>query len=393
MKILHVISTLNPTYGGPVEGLKEMAAELKLLGHCVDVVTMDNHNAPWLKDFPINVFALGPKFFKYSFCFKLIVWLLKNSKFYDVLIVNGIWQFHSLASYIASKFTLKPYFLYTHGMLDPWFKKAYPLKHLKKYFYWLFFEYRVLKNSRAVIFTSEEERSLARLSFQPYKAREAVINFGIIGFKGCKQDLKNLFYEKFPELLTKRCILFVSRIHQKKGCDLLIRSFSEICFSADSFHLVIVGNDQDGWRAKLEKLAINLGVNNKITWTGMVSNDLKWGALNSCEVFMLPSHSENFGSAVVEALSCSLPVLISNKVNIWREIELFGAGIVSDDSLVGSNCMLNNWTNLSDLDKINMRNQALNCFNERFNIKSAAINLSNFLESELNPSFNTPCPE
>jgi len=120
----------------------------------------------------------------------------------------------------------------------------------------------------------------------------------------------------------------------------------------------------------------------------MVSDDLKWGALNACEIFMLPSRSENFGSAVVEALSCGLPVLISNKVNIWQEIESYGAGIVREDTLEGSTQLLNDWIGLSDRDKNNMQNKATICFNEKFNISSAAINLANFLKSSLHTSSN-----
>ena len=83
----------------------------------------------------------------------------------------------------------------------------------------------------------------------------------------------------------------------------------------------MAGPDQIGWQSKLESLSKQLNLNDKITWAGMLSGDLKWGAFYASDVFILPSHQENFGVAIAEALACSIPVLITDKVNIWREIK------------------------------------------------------------------------
>ncbi|MBT8587053.1 glycosyltransferase [Polynucleobacter paneuropaeus] len=379
MKILEIIGTLNPTFGGPVEGVREMSKQLRDMGHSVEVVCADPVASSWIENFPVKVHALGPSFFKYCFNFVLIKWLLNNSNKYDVLIVNGVWQFHSFATYLASKSTKIPYFIYTHGMLDPWFKNAFPIKHIKKQIYWLLAEYWVIKNAKNVIFTTEEERQLAKSSFVPYTSKGVVINFGIRGCKDFSNENKDLFFRKYPQLIGKKCILFLSRIHHKKGCDLLIKAFSSIYKNDDSYHLVIVGNDQEGLRTSFEKLAENLGTTSRINWTGMVSDDMKWSCYHACEVFMLPSHSENFGSAVVEALSVGKPVLITNKVNIWREIASHNAGIVENDDLEGAIKLLSKWSLIGAVKKREMEIAAQKCFKDLFEIESAAENLSEHL--------------
>src|SRR5207253_5868060 len=111
----------------------------------------------------------------------------------------------------------------------------------------------------------------------------------------------------------------------------------------DRIHLVMAGPDELGWQRSLAGLASRLGLDARITWTGMLNPALRWGALTSAEVFVLPSHQENFGIAVVEAMACGLPVLISNKVNIWREVEADGAGWVSDDTFEGVATLLKKW--------------------------------------------------
>lgn len=131
MKILQLISTLDPANGGPVEGLRQMAKALQNLGHCVEVATLDGEDAPWLAEFPFKVHAFGAGLLRYGFNAKLIPWLRDYADNYDALIVNGIWQYHSFATWRALRKTKVPYFVYTHGMMDPWFKRAYPLKHVK----------------------------------------------------------------------------------------------------------------------------------------------------------------------------------------------------------------------------------------------------------------------
>jgi glycosyltransferase involved in cell wall biosynthesis len=190
-------------------------------------------------------------------------------------------------------------------MLDPWFKNEYPLKHAKKWLYWAWAEYRVLRDAKAVIFTTEEERVLARTSFWLYNVKEAVVNYGTADPGPVTDSAKAAFSTKFPQLNGKRLLLYLGRIHRKKGCDLLIRAFADIIRSDDdSFRLVMAGPDATNWRPELVALSKKLGIADRISWPGPLEGELKWGAFGAAEAFVLCSHQENFGIAVAEALGC-----------------------------------------------------------------------------------------
>jgi glycosyltransferase involved in cell wall biosynthesis len=138
---------------------------------------------------------------------------------------------------------------------------------------------------------------------------------------------------------------------------------------------VIAGPDQLGWREKLIGRAKQLGIGTRITWTGMISGASKWGAFRAAEVFILPSHQENFGVAAVEALSVGVPLLVSDKVNIWREIQADRAGIIAADNLQGTCESLQAFAEMSEEKKEAMRRRARICFEQRFEIKKAADSL------------------
>ena len=377
MKLLHVIASTNPATGGAAEGTMQHSRALSAAGHEVEIACLDSPSEPWLDNLPVKTYALGPGASQYQYSRKLIPWLRSHHAEYDAIILHGLWQYCSFGAWLVLHRATTPYLVYPHGMLDPWFKYAYPLKHLKKRVYWRLAESRVLRDAAAVCFTCEEEMLLARESFRRYKCNEVVVGYGISEPMGDPQEQSTLFLEQFPELKTKRLLLFMGRVHPKKGCDLLIEAFSKIAVTDPALHLVIAGPDQSGSRASLQAMAERLGVAGRITWTGMLTHNVKWGAFRSSEVFVLPSHQENFGIAIVEALACRLPVLISNKVNIWREIESDGAGFVSDDTMEGTLLLMQKWVSLLSNEKAAMRANARNTFLQRFEIRQAAQNLLN----------------
>jgi glycosyltransferase involved in cell wall biosynthesis len=256
-------------------------------------------------------------------------------------------------------------------MLDPWFKKQYPLKHAKKWMYWPWADYRVLRDAQAVLFTCEEERVLARQSFWLYRCNEVVVNYGTANPAGDPHEEKAEFLSRFPDLQGKKLALFVGRIHPKKGCDLLIAAFAGVLAQHPEWHLVIAGPDQVGLQEKLMQAARRLGVSSRITWTGLIAGSMKWGALQAAELFVLPSHQENFGIVVAEALAAGVPALISNKVNIWREIEADRAGLVAEDTLAGLSELFRSYLNLPQDEKLAMRHRARQCFEQRFEIRRA----------------------
>ncbi len=377
MKLLHVIGSVNPAGGGPIEAIVQLASVNKSLGHEVEVACLDSPAAPWVTTCPLQCYALGPGFLSYRWSAQFTRWLRKNCHRFDAVIINGIWHYNSFGTWRVLQKTNIPYFVYTHGMLDPWFKHRFPLKHLKKWLVWRWTDFRVLRDAHAVLFTSKEECRLAPQSFRKFKCRSVVVSYGTSGPPFQKEICSESFLQHFPALQGGvRSFLFIGRIHEKKGVDLLLRAFSEVCSSSETacWKLVIAG-PWSYYAEKMKKLAEQLEISDRVLWTGMLSGILKWKALYHADAFVLPSHQENFGMAVAEALSCGLPVLISNRVNIWREIQGDGAGLVEEDSQKGTVRLLKTWIEMTSFERAAIRAATRPCFERRFNVKKAASSL------------------
>ena len=372
MKILHIIPSINPKGGGPIEGVRQLGLKKIEMGHSVSVLTLDDPASPFIDEYPFKVHAIGPSIGNYRYNTCLVPWLKENVDRYDVVIINGLWQYHGFGAWRILHRKNIPYFVYCHGMLDPWFKHSYPLKHLKKWLYWPWAEYRVLRDATAVFFTCEEEKVLARQSFWLYQVHEQVVNYGTKTPPTDREALAENFYRQYPDLRKKRVFLFLSRIQEKKGCDILIEAFAKVSSSDADLHLVMAGPNQNHYQEKLEALAKGLGVADRITWTGMLQGDTKWGAFYASEVFVLSSHQENFGIVVAEALGCGIPVLISDKVNIWREIEAAAAGIVNTDTLAGTEETLKRWLAMDNAGRHEMGLNAKRCFEKSFTVEIMA---------------------
>lgn len=372
MKILHLLRSIDPTTGGTSEGARTLVQAQRDAGHQTITVALD---APGLSHaMPGEVHLLGPIASTYGKTGALDRWLAEHVSACDVAVVHGLWQYHGYAARRSCRRAGVPYVVFPHGMLDPWFKRTYPLKHLKKWLYWPWGEYRVLRDAARVLFTAEEERRAARESFWLYQANEAVVGFGTVTPPADAEVQRAAFRERFPQLTSQRLLLFLGRIHPKKGCDLLMRAFAK---HGGDRHLVMAGPDPDNLRPHLEALAGDAA--HRITWTGMLTGDAKWGAVRCAEAFILPSHQENFGVAVVEALACGVPVLISNRVNIWREITSDGAGLSATDDDAGCATLLKTWLSLPDDARRRMAEATEPCFARHFSMQSAAARLDRVL--------------
>ncbi len=375
MKLLHVVPSVDPRAGGPVETLLQRGLWLRQRGHDCEVLSLDDPRQEFVAAFALPVHAVGPATGHYGYCRQLVPWLRARATGYDGIFVEGLWQYHSLGTWLALRKTGVPYYVAPHGMLDPWFKRRYPLKHLKKWLYWPWAEYRVLRDARAVLFTTDQERLLARKSFWLYKVRERVIAYGTRSPPVDLPRLRSQFLATMPELSGRRVLLFLGRIHPKKGCDMLIRAFARVAATEPGLHLVMAGPDQTGWVKQLRGLAHAVGVEQRISWTGMLNGESKWGAISSAEVFVLPSHQENFGVAVAEALACGVPVLISDKVNICGEVEASGAGLVQPDTLDGTETLLRRWLQLDPKARARMGACASATFTRLFGLEAMADSL------------------
>lgn len=376
MKLLHVLPTLDPVGGGPIESVLQGGLACRRMGHRVEVATLDDPAAPFVAGFALPVHALGPGRTRYGWSSAFVPWLRAHARDYDAVVVNGLWMYHGFGTWRALRGSGVPYVVYPHGMLDPWFKHEHPVKHLRKWLYWPWADYRLLRDARAVLFTCDEERRVARESFWLYRANEAVVSFGTSAppaDEGAR--LRDAFLACHPNLRGCTLLLFLGRIHPKKGCDLLIDAFTRVAAGAPDLRLVMAGPDSAGWQAQLQARAAALGVAERITWTGMLRGDLKWGALRACDAFVLPSHQENFGIAVAEALGSGRPVLISDKVNIWREIAESGAGIVEPDTVSGTERALRRFIALGARERAAMGELGGALFASRFSVDAMARSL------------------
>lgn len=370
--ILHVIGSLSPADGGPPEVVRQLAKVYRQTGDSLEVVCLDPPEAPFLRDFPCPIHALGQRWIgRYSLSPRLWKWLRANIDRFDGIVMQGIWTFPGVAVRLAARRAGKPYCIFAHGALDPWFRKKYPLKHLKKLLYWPI-QYPVLRDARAVFFTSTLEPELAKTSFSPNDWNSVVFPNGINEPEGDPAAEIDAFYQLLPALRQRRFLLFMARIHEKKGCDLLLQAFARIASTQPDLDLVMAGPDQVGWQAKLQRMADELGISQRVHWPGMLSGSLKWGALRAAEAFVLPSHQENFGISVVESLAAQRPVLISNQVNIWPEIQGDGVGLVDDDTADGTERLLRAWIDTLPKEREAIAARAYSTFLRRYSLRGGA---------------------
>ena len=369
MRILHIISTLDPAMGGPSEGVRLLLSQTED-GCTGEVVTLDAPDAPFLQDLPFVVHALGPVHTVYAYSSKLLPWLLQNRHRFDGFLLNGMWQYCGLAVMLAARRHI-PYMVFAHGMLDPYFKRRFPRKHLKKVLYWYPVEFWVLRRAWRVLFTTELEQTLAKQSFALSSWKAEIVAYGVQApTTPVKQNIE-AFHAAVPALGSYRYLLFLGRIHHKKGCDMLVRAFCELTVQDPELHLLMAGPDQDDWGQKLRDEAAVTGCGHRIHWPGILRDTVKWGAFQAAEAFILPSHQENFGIAVAEALACGCPVLLSDQVNLGSLIDDAGCAMMEPDTLDGTKCLLLRWMKLTDGERKQMGLAALKCFATRFDLREA----------------------
>lgn len=333
MKLLHVITTMNPKSGGPSQGLRNINPFLKLAGLHVEVLCLDHPESNYDPDNSILKIKLGGGQTSFQYSSKLLQWLRLNLNNYDIVSVHGIWQYHNYAVYKvirefkSQNLQFPKVVIMPHGMLDPYFQTAEDRKYksIRNQLVWHLIQKHAINAADAIFFTCQEELELARTTFHGYKPKQEVnVGYGIQRPPMFTAIMKELFEQSVTALKGKRYWLFLSRIDPKKGIDVLIKSYQQLALeNPDIPDLLIAGPVETPYAKKMVLLADK---NEKIHFSGMLTGDVKWGAFYSCDTFILPSHQENYGIAIVEAMACQKPVLITKNVNIWREIDLGGGG-------------------------------------------------------------------
>lgn len=382
MKILHTIHSAKLEGGGVIQAIIEVSSALSDRGVESEIACLDLPSISHA--IPFKTFQLGEKNSSYGYSKKFKEWIRNHADDYHAIFIHGIWQFNSFGVFSALKKEQTPYYIFPHGMLDPYFASAFPAKHIKKWIYWKCFESKVFSRAKAICFTCEEEFQLAKQSFKPFQIQPSITGLGI------KDPIQNQgvqskeYQNQIPEMGSKPYLLFIGRIHPKKGVDLLIRSFSQLKGEKSlpkNLQLLIVGPSENrsyDQQIRQEYQAISESLRNSIHFYGMVQDSLKWSFLSNAEAMILPSHQENFGITVAESLALSIPVLISNKVNIWREVKNAEAGFVAEDTPEGTKQLLQEWTEYSEKEKLQVN--ARKCFDSHFNSLKTAHNIINLLK-------------
>lgn len=330
MRILHVIPSIAARDGGSSKAVIEMCHALNRRGHDAQIYTTNVDGAGRLDVqpsravevhgakvtcFPVN----GGHYYKVSVA--MAAQLRETVGRFDLVHAHALYQFPSTAAAHYSRKHGVPYVLQPHGSLDPF---LYGRRAVRKRLYEAFIEQRNLAAAAAVLFTSAEEMSLAKSSGLSF--RGAVVPLGV-EIEEVSAPAENAADALWPELVGKKVVLFLSRINFKKGLDILARAFGEIHRARPDAHLVIAGPDGDGYAAQVRAWLAAERALDAATFTGMVLGQRKAALLSRADLFVLPSYSENFGIAVVEAMGVGLPVVISNRINIWREIAAAHAGL------------------------------------------------------------------
>jgi glycosyltransferase involved in cell wall biosynthesis len=386
VNILQIIATLNPRSGGPSQAIQNLAPQVIEQGHGMEVVCLDDANSDFLVPQVFPYHALGAGRGSWAYHRALRPWLNKNLPRFDAVVLNGLWQYSGyLMSKLARQNVSFPYFIFPHGMLDPWFQQVSKrrLKAIRNWFYWKFIEQHVIRQAEGLLFTCAEEMRVARETFRPYQPKRQIdVGFGVAEPPAYHPGMANAFRQKCPGVNNNSYFLFLGRVDLKKGIDILIEAYAAMLQSGaktgkDLFpSLVIAGPGlETAFGRQMQQLALSLCPSDSVFWPGMLIGDAKWGALYHSEAFVLTSHQENFGIAVAEAMGCGKAVLISNKINIWREIEQDKAGLFGEDTQPGAEKLLARWLRLPTEDKMAMARAAKASFEKRFGVSSAARSL------------------
>lgn len=338
MRILHVIANLAPRYGGPSTAAMGMAVALANRGHEVEIFTTDQDGRGRLNvttNQPVSHNGVTVWYFRASLRFgwavslPLAKALRSRIREFDVVHIHSLYLFHDVvAGHFCRKYQV-PYIVRPHGTLDPY---IFARHRLRKALFELAVERRNLRWASRIHYTTREEMILAQ-SVIKGMAPGAVVPLGLHGEKYQTMPPPGAFRRNWPEIGQRWICLFLGRVNFKKGLDVLLPAFSEVSKARSDTHLVIAGPEDEGYAQQVRKWVRELNLQDHVTFTGMLLGDEKLAAFKDANAFVLPSYSENFGISVVEAMLSGLPVIVSNKVNLWTDIAEAEAGLIIENDV------------------------------------------------------------
>ena len=334
MKILHIGLSLSPRCGGPSVAVTEMTRHQVLKGLDVTVYSTNMDYPSGILDVPINAPVMNHgvrhHYFTVQFTPLLVslpmaIELRKTIRNYDLLHIHALYRFPTTyAASLCRKYNI-PYIVEPHGSLDPYLHKQSAYSVWAKRAYEKMFDLPNLNAASTIRYSSSEE--MAKCDFLDLRAPGVVVPHGLDWNRFKRLPSKGGLRKRLG-LNDEPLILFLGRINFKKGLDLLVQAFYEVVEVLDDAVLVIVGPDNNGYAKVVRKWIAARGLSDKVYWQEMLYDDEVLEAYVDADVFVLPSYTENFGLAVVEAMACALPVVISDQVNISSDVSQSAAGMV-----------------------------------------------------------------
>lgn len=245
---------------------------------------------------------------------------------FDIIHNHGLWMFPNIYARQAASENELPLVISPRGMLEAW---SLNYGRSKKWLAWHLYEKKNLAG--AALFHATSLRELESIRALGLNQPIAMIPNGVPLPDLAKTPDRDILIQKFPELKGKKWLLCLCRIHPKKGLDSLLQAWHQLATSFQDWHLIIAGPDIIGYQSQLTSLTTELNLHNCVTFTGMLSNEPKSSALGNADLFVLPTHSENFGIAVAESLAHGVPV-ITTKEAPWQELITHHCGWWIDDT-------------------------------------------------------------
>ena len=335
LKIVHVAHTLAPSYGGPVTVLDNLSKAQVKAGHSVLVLSTNADPAGGVIDLPEDRWTEieGVRVFTARVSIKNILYSKSFSSAFkgealraDIVHVHGLYRYpQTFAAWYARKAGV-PYIVQPHGALDPYLHTKSSRSVLLKRLYERLFDFPNLRGAGAIQFSSEEERT--RAGFLGFKAPTYVVPNGLDWDRFRQLPPRGPLRARF-KLGDAPLILFVGRLHKRKGLDLLVSAFDELRHSHPGARLLIVGPENDVYGRQLHARVVERGLREQVTFAGPLYGAELIQAYVDADVFALPSYTESFGMTIVEAMACGLPVVITDQVKIRGEVTAAGAGMVT----------------------------------------------------------------
>jgi glycosyltransferase involved in cell wall biosynthesis/acetyltransferase-like isoleucine patch superfamily enzyme len=329
MKIVHVIPYMHAAAGGPPVVVDRLSRELAARGHDVRVLTTDLYaegDQGWQTagNFPfhLEIFpAARSNSFGYSRAFQRGIREAVHNC--DIVHIHTLWTFASFAAARESLRANVPFLVMPHGMLDP---HSVQRGWLKKQVYGRLVEWPLIRRASGMCYTHLEEERLAAETCRGLP-RGHIVELGTESPPECERDeLRAEFLDRYPELRGRKVVLFLGRLHSKKGLDLLIPAFDRVVQQQPEAHLLVVGPGESKYVESIRADVGRRGLDSKASFTGRLSGREKWAAMAASDLFVLPSYQENFALAAVDAMRGGLPVLLSRRVNLWQDVVEAGAG-------------------------------------------------------------------